>query len=409
MSISNVSSITKTTQTARDRSLASQAASVSAIKLGVVNTTIDQQVATLTNKVVSIDSAAAINQTALQNLFYVSAPQWQIDAATATIKSNSTSRGNVISALYGAQVQSTASKAAQSISASLLTSTAAAEVTTLASGTYAGSSSKITGPLQYNASAVFEAYFSGKPNFTSRVQGPMNAPSAVKSALDLWTYSSGSKGMIVTSEQVLKAWNAGSNKPQSSGYFDNHNYGFQFQYNPGTVSMSYFTAPNVDVAMMTSGTEMFNLAGVSGSQGSVSFQITINRIFDMNYLTPTRGAYGNNVNLAEVYPVQPYSDLDYLEIYEKGTMYDVEYLLRVLMGTTMTSYLRGQKTADMGWLPAIPVELHLGKSLRYLGTINSLNLNHIIFDSRMVPIFTTMDIAFARLPDYPPAGTTATP
>ena len=85
-------------------------------------------------------------------------------------------------------------------------------------------------------------------------------------------------------------------------------------------------------------------------------------------------------------------------------MYDVEFLLRVLMGTTMNSYLRGERTADMGWLPAMPVELHLGKSLRYLGTVNSLNLNHMIFNEKMVPMLTTVDISFARLPDYPATG-----
>jgi hypothetical protein len=205
--------------------------------------------------------------------------------------------------------------------------------------------------------------------------------------------------MIVTSEQVLKAWNSGSNKAQSSNYFDKHNYGFQFQYNPGTVAMSYFTSPNVDVTMITSGTEMFNLAGVSGSQGSVSFQIIINRIFDMQYYNE----YGNLQN-PDRYAKAPASPAEEKAIYNKGTMYDLEYLLRVLMGTTMSSYLRGENTADMGWLPAIPVELHLGKSLRYLGVVNSLNINHMIFNERMVPLFSTVDIAFARLPDYPAAG-----
>jgi hypothetical protein len=170
--------------------------------------------------------------------------------------------------------------------------------------------------------------------------------------------------------------------------------------------MSYFTSPNVDVTMMTSGQEMFNLAGVSGSQGSVSFQVVINRIFDMQYYD-TSGSLKQGISGTDVYPIPPRDTGDYADLYNKGTMYDVEYLLRVLMGTTMNSYLRGTNTADMGWLPAIPVELRLGKSLKYLGTVNSVNLNHMIFDSRMVPIFTTMDIAFARLPDYPPAGTTA--
>jgi hypothetical protein len=163
--------------------------------------------------------------------------------------------------------------------------------------------------------------------------------------------------------------------------------------------MSYFTSPNVDVTMMTSGTEMFNLAGVSGSQGSIGFQVIINRVFDMQYIT-SAGTLKSGYSLGNLYPKQP-STAELRDIYEKGTMYDIEYLLRVLMGTTMNSYLRGDNTADMGWLPAIPVELHLGKSLRYLGTVNSVNLSHMIFDERMVPMFTTVDIAFARLPDYP--------
>lgn len=256
-----------------------------------------------------------------------------------------------------------------------------------------------TGDLKYNASSVNEAYFGDYHNrLPNRLMPNVNKPTAVSAASELWTSAAGSKGMIVTSEQVLKGWSGGGNAQSGGNYFDKSNYGFQFQYNPGTVAMSYFTSPNVDVAMMTSGTEMFNLAGVSGSQGSVSFQIIINRIFDMQYLNSNGILQPGAINN---YSKPPAIGED-TEIYNKGTMYDVEYLLRTLMGTTMNSYLRGERTADMGWLPAIPVELHLGKSLRYLGTVNSLSLNHIIFNERMVPLFSTLDIAFARLPDYPP-------
>lgn len=255
-------------------------------------------------------------------------------------------------------------------------------------------------PLVYNASAVRENYFSSYLNkATNQLMKNINQPGVVQKAEDLWSGVSGSKGMIVTSEQVLKAWGSSPSEPDPKGAkAAKQNWGFQFQYNPGTVSMTYFTSPNVDVTMMTSGTEMFNLAGVSSSQGSIGFQIVINRMFDMQYYTEAGFlAPGAEVN----YPKPPSKDEE-LALYNKGTMYDVEYLLRVLMSTTMSSYLRGEKTADMGWLPAIPVELHLGKSLRYLGIVNNLSLNHIIFNERMVPLFTTVDIGFARLPDYPP-------
>jgi hypothetical protein len=93
-------------------------------------------------------------------------------------------------------------------------------------------------------------------------------------------------------------------------------------------------------------------------------------------------------------------------IYNMGTMYDFEYLLRTMMGYTMQSALRDYSffehkgTADMGFLGARPVELHLGKNMRYLGYITNVNVEHVIFDNRMVPLFSNISIGFSRLPDY---------
>ena len=263
-------------------------------------------------------------------------------------------------------------------------------------GTGVVSSNQRTTALEYNASGVKELHFSERTDFSKRIMSSPNEPRQIRAANDLWKTAQASKGMIVTSEQVLKAWNTGSTKIPGGV----KNYGFQFQYNPGTVGMSYFTSPNVDVTLMTSGQEMFNLAGTSGSQGAVSFQIIINRIFDMQYYT-RKGFIDKKYNPRKIYSKPPAGPKEEQLLYSKGTMYDVEYFLRTLMGTTMKSYLRGEDTADMGWLPAIPVELHLGNKLRYLGTINTIQLNHIIFNERMVPLFTTVDVQFIRLPDYP--------
>lgn len=324
------------------------------------------------------------------------------ESNAATVKDSLNVLAGQLRAQRGVQL------AIQAQEAALIIKTASDAVLATPLGAYTGLPGSGALPLYYNASAVREAYFSSRSSFqavtrkNNQITGLMqsaNQPSVVAAATDLWTSSQGSKGMIVTSEQVLKAWNSGSNNPNTADAGDNHNYGFQFQYNPGTVAMTYFTSPNVDVTMMTSGQEMFNLAGVSGSQGSVSFQVIINRIFDMSYYTPD-GVLKPGIEANAIYSKPPAAG-EFQDIYNKGTMYDVEFLLRVLMGTTMSSYLRGERTADMGWLPAMPVELHLGKSLRYLGTVNSLSLNHMIFNERMVPMLTTLDIAFARLPDYP--------
>jgi hypothetical protein len=393
-------------KTARDKAAAAKKAAADAAKLAAKNAVVDTDAATLRAKLASQDELIFNESQILAAEQAKPAPSQSLIATyKATLAAQQATRDQLLKQLTSASLSDVEVKSQQNSAAALAVSSAASTVTSTASGTYGSSSGTANGALVYNASAVAEAYFSNKPAFIARVQGPTNRPSSVTQASQLWTSVSGSKGMIVTSEQVLNAWNSGSNKAQTAGT-THENYGFQFQYNPGTVAMSYFTSPNVDVTLMTSGQEMFNLAGVSGSQGSISFQIVINRVFDMHWYNSS-GALRQGVVAKDIYPVPPQTTQDFQDLYEKGTMYDVEYLLRVLMGTTMNSYLRGEKTADMGWLPAIPVELHLGKSLRYLGTVNSVNLNHIIFDSRMVPLFTTVDIAFARLPDYPASGTTA--
>jgi hypothetical protein len=271
------------------------------------------------------------------------------------------------------------------------------------SGTYGTATLTKPGdmPLNYNASAVKDAYFSSSPFFNAEMNFKGNQPVAIAKAANLWQGSKGSKGMIVTSASTLKAWNSGAARPQGAKVGDNLNYGFQFQYNPGTVSMNYYTAPNIDVGLQTSGQDLFNLAGVAGSQGSINFDIIINRVMDFRNFSSTGQP---KANAKDNYSKPPQTIGEWRELWNKGTMYDVEYLLRTIMGFTLDSYLRGTKTSDMGWLPATPVELHLGHKLRYWGTINSLDLKHVIFDERMVPLFTTVSISFARLPDYPALG-----
>jgi hypothetical protein len=71
-----------------------------------------------------------------------------------------------------------------------------------------------------------------------------------------------------------------------------------------------------------------------------------------------------------------------------------------LFGFEVDSQLGRGKTADMGFVIPRPVELHLGNKLRYLVYVNGFSLNHVIFDTRMVPLFTTLSITANRVPDY---------
>ncbi len=253
--------------------------------------------------------------------------------------------------------------------------------------------------FEYNVSGVLESYYSTRDKFLEVAKFSSNKPAVVSSAAELWTSVRASKGMIVTYAPPSESTTYQTGQvPKVAKPFFGKNYGFQFMYNPAQISMEYTGAPNVDVAMQTSGTEKFNLMGTSATQSTISFQILINRMFDMKY-------YGENgllkSNGAKAYGSRVPSRGEQMAIYNMGTMYDVEYLLRTLLGYTLKSYLRDGQTADMGFLGARPVELHLGKSLRYLGTVTSISLDHRIFNERMVPLFTNVGITFARIPDYP--------
>jgi hypothetical protein len=253
--------------------------------------------------------------------------------------------------------------------------------------------------LQYNVPSVKEAYFSSRTSFLDVAKFSSNKPASVSSAEQLWTSALASKGMIVSYLPATDApaYAAGS-APSTAKPFFGRNYGFQFMYNPGTVNMSYTGAPNVDVALQASGTEKFNLMGTSSTQSTISFELILNRMFDMKYYN-TDGSLKENATTA--YAGRLPTGLEQKAIFDKGTMYDVEYLLRTLLGYTLKSYLRDGDTADMGYLGARPVELHLGKNLRYLGTVTSINLRHVIFNENMVPLFSNLSISFARIPDYP--------
>jgi hypothetical protein len=91
---------------------------------------------------------------------------------------------------------------------------------------------------------------------------------------------------------------------------------------------------------------------------------------------------------------------DLKTIYKKGTMYDLEYLFKVLNGPSAThqTILNGQ-SADWGFLIGTQVELFLGDGLRYLVRVNGINVNHTIFNDRMVPVISQVSISCGRYND----------
>jgi hypothetical protein len=173
-------------------------------------------------------------------------------------------------------------------------------------------------------------------------------------------------------------------------------HGFQFIYNPTSIDMTYGGVSDVDPGWAASGKEKFLLSNPTVFQSSITVSIFINRMYDMKYLGPG-GKLSESIT--DLYSGRLPTTADLKNIYKKGTMYDIEFLLQTMFPyAPVKTQLRG-KTSDIGFLGPMPVELHLGNSLRYLVQINTIQVNHAIFDNRMVPLWSYVTIGANRIPD----------
>jgi hypothetical protein len=261
--------------------------------------------------------------------------------------------------------------------------------------------------LSYNVGCVTDAYFSPKASFHKLLSKDASGaiqdkPVKVESSSQLWSAAGKTKGMIslfippnpdTTMDAITPA--EGSNLKPAQWEL----YSFQFHYNPTSVSMTYAGTPAIDIALSASGGDPFNLLGQQGSQSVIDFDLVLNRVADFKYYNAD-GTIKSQYKNKNIYsPRMPKDTTEEKEIYNKGTMYDVEFLLSSVIGFKSDTSLRGT-TADLGWLTGRPVKLSLGKSLKYVGTIDGFSVNHTMFDVRMVPIFSTVKISFKRIPDF---------
>lgn len=244
---------------------------------------------------------------------------------------------------------------------------------------------------KYNLPMVNYAYMSLKgPQAQSSTLQNID-PGTLDNADNAWTTSYGTKGVLQTSRHY-PYWAEGKQVVD-----DQTVYGFKFHYNPTTVNMGWSVDTSYDVAKFMAG-QLTAMPMTDVGASNVTFSIILNRIFDMNHIdeygdvtgTPYQGNVSNLRKEAKM-------------IYERGTMYDLEYLFRVTNGKNVTfnSSLNG-KTADLGWMQSFPIELHLGTRLRYVVRLVDLQVQHRIFNERMVPLFSIVDLVCKRLPD--PSG-----
>jgi hypothetical protein len=253
---------------------------------------------------------------------------------------------------------------------------------------------------KYNVPMIRSEYFTDRsPQTKTTVRGG-SGPGNYSDAINMFSGTNIAKGTLQMPRDLTKsaAW---KNK---TGIYkeDSTMYGFKFLYNPTEVSMGWGMVEIPDPNTIRSGAAG-GLAPISGvGLSTIDFTLLLNRISDMNFLDENGLAPGEDATIEGPYeginPIQRVEDLKM--IYRRGTMYDLEYLFRVINGPSAIhqTTLNGL-SADWGFLIGSQVELFLGDGLRYLVRLNGINVNHRIFNDRMVPVISEVSISLGRYND----------
>jgi hypothetical protein len=202
------------------------------------------------------------------------------------------------------------------------------------------------------------------------------------------------------SADVLNGVNT-NGKPSKSG--SAKQWGFRFMYNPSSFSYSTQANNSIDWTLGSKDTA----ALLAGNQ-TVTFQLYINRVVDLSYLNLLYG-YKNSAAAANQMSIQAaygreLTDDEKTGILNRGTEYDLEFLYRCLTGDPITNNpllndsLRKTGSADIGYITGIPLWLYLSDNIRYFGSISGFEVNHLIFNTEMVPTLSVVSISFSRYP-----------
>jgi hypothetical protein len=254
------------------------------------------------------------------------------------------------------------------------------------------------GPYKYNPPMVKSAYFRNGIASDALGQQTITSPGYVD-AKNAWGTGTQSRGAIQMDKKfITKVLKKKDPKGTTFNTFDDQLYGFRFSYNPTTVSMGWQIMTAMNPEFVASGDDEFVPISAGLLSSVVDFTLWLNRIEDMKLLSKEGLVHKNPYP----YP-RTITAKDERELWKKGTMYDLEYLFKVLNGphaTFKSDMLQGE-TADRGWLRPAIVELHLGAQMRYKVRIQDFSVNHIMFNSRMVPILSTVKLTCLRFNDSP--------
>jgi len=258
----------------------------------------------------------------------------------------------------------------------------------------------------YNAPMVKNAYLN--PGLGALDLSPqqetssrsISDPGNYTDARNAWKDTLGAKGVIQMDRNTQ--FNMSNVSSTGSQQLDANLYGFKFLYNPKEVAMHWGMTDNSYNPEVGATGQTGRGFTLSLQNSTITFSLLLNRIGDMTWLDSNGlkskgvGDVYSPTSSTDVYPTSV-NNTELKDIYKKGTMYDLEYLFKTVGGANATyTDSFDTKTADRGWLQGIQVELHLGAGMRYLVRVNSLDVNHMIFNENMVPILSEVNISCSR-------------
>jgi hypothetical protein len=162
-------------------------------------------------------------------------------------------------------------------------------------------------------------------------------------------------------------------------------WGFRFQYNPTSVIYSQDQNASIDPKQIAASNTRLLIPGTT----SYAIELYLNRIADMK----------KSLQQDKYYTPRPlHTDLQ--QIWLRGTEYDLDFLYRVINGDPVN--VKGwRKTANTGLLFKQRVDMRIGDGLFISGTIDHIDVTHVMFTEMMVPTLTKVSLQVTQMiPDY---------
>jgi hypothetical protein len=193
---------------------------------------------------------------------------------------------------------------------------------------------------------------------------------------------------------------------------DARQMGFQFLWNPDSFGTSVQLNPDVTPSMQD---RFVGVAGAFPGQETITLNLEINRINDFACFAHKGPKQWDPAqrkdrekqwreNFSKFYTPHKLGiatpemmTKQIRELYELGTLHDIEFLYQTINGPNANYMSGGWKnslgrvTSDIGFLSATLVKIEIGP-LSYLGYINAIAVNHLQFTTDMKPIRSQIQI-----------------